>query len=274
MSTAQRRGMVFAAGVLALLMAGAAAAWACTDSASIWASSRAGPPDSALTVSGSAFRQGPVEIRWGSASGVLLGTGAGPEPVVGVRVPTNASPGVYFIVAVQPGARRPAVAFQVTAAPSSQPAPGQPTAAQSRPQSVSPASQAPATQGGTVAVASPSPRAVSDPAVEAPAAAGSGPVAAPGQARPTAASGQALETPAGSPTPAPSSLLAGDLWSNFASGLASPMAPSLSTSPSDGSGDTSGGWLAGGVGLMGLGLGGLAFAGLVAGRKNRAQART
>jgi len=62
-----------------------------------------GPAGTQVTVSGSYF-PGPVELRWGSATGPIVGTGAGGQSFQAqARVPEGTKAGVYALMAVTTG---------------------------------------------------------------------------------------------------------------------------------------------------------------------------
>lgn len=108
--TASRAGWT-AFWVVAMLLVGAAVAWACTDQAVIGTPGSGpnggsalqphwGPPGTKVLVEGREFRQKQVEVRWNSASGPLLATGQGPSFSAEFRVPDR-PPGDYTVVALQ-----------------------------------------------------------------------------------------------------------------------------------------------------------------------------
>lgn len=271
-----RKGTVLLLGVLAGILSGAAVAWACTEQAAISLAPRSGPPGSTVTVSGSAFRSGPVEIRWHAPDGALLGTATGPQPVARVTIPANASPQVYYMVAVQRGANgtisaKASDAFRVTAPASVQ--------AGSSPQ-VPPKSPAPGAlnaarwNGGPSRAAlgaTPAPAPVAGPA---PAASGvAAPVGpAPGPAAsPTGPSGPAAPSAPGQLSSEPlASTVTGDLWSGFASGFGTSRAPaaSLTEAPVGSTHGTSSSTLAAGAALVAVGMAALGTAGLTRRRRH------
>jgi hypothetical protein len=83
----------------ALVLGGAALSWACTPQAYITISPNSGAPGSSATVKGEHFANAPVQIRWGSASGPVIGDGDGPSFTEAVAIP-NVEEGVYYVVAV------------------------------------------------------------------------------------------------------------------------------------------------------------------------------
>lgn len=94
-------GLLGIAAVLGL----AAVTWACTPSAYLYpVSPAAGAAGTEVTIRGGQFGNGPVEIRWGSEKGRLLGTTLGPEFTTRVSIPDR-DDGVHYLVAV---ARDPA----------------------------------------------------------------------------------------------------------------------------------------------------------------------
>jgi hypothetical protein len=273
--------MVLIFGLLAGILSGAAVAWACTEQAAISFAPGSGPPGSPVTVQGTAFRPGPVEIRWHTLEGAVLGTANGPQPVARVTIPANASPQVYYIVAVQRGANgaisaKASDAFQVTAPASVQTA---------SPQQVPPKSPGPASantapwSGGpsrTALGAPPSPATVPGPSAalngaSAPLLLGGGPVgssAGPSVPSASPAAGQ------GSLAQPLASTVSGDLWSGFASGggVSQGRAPSLSEAPAGASHGTSSSAMAAGAVLVALGMAGLGGA-VLSRRRRHALAR-
>lgn len=107
----------------ALVVAGAALAWACTTQAYVTIQPQQGQAGSEVTVDGRRFTRD-VEIRWNGEQGPLLGTAEGGSFQKKVTVPTNASDGHYSIVAVgydEDGevAGRSSASFTVTSSSSS-----------------------------------------------------------------------------------------------------------------------------------------------------------
>jgi hypothetical protein len=74
-------------------------AWGCTPQAAITLQPAAAVAGGQVAVSGSSFVDGPVEIRWGSASGAVIATGHGPSFTATATIP-RAAPGTYYVVAV------------------------------------------------------------------------------------------------------------------------------------------------------------------------------
>lgn len=111
-------------------------------------SKSSGPPGTSVTVSGSGYPSGSVEIRWDTTSGVLLGTtsAAGGTFSKSVKVPDNATIGQHYVVACSTASRACSendefhfigrASFQVTAPPTT-PSPG-PTSPSPEPTSPSP----------------------------------------------------------------------------------------------------------------------------------------
>lgn len=93
--------LVVAAAAAAALLGLSALAWACTQSAYLEPILKPSPAGSLVGVSGDSFNSGPVEIRWDSAKGKVLGQASGPSFSVSVATPADAAPGVYYLVAVQ-----------------------------------------------------------------------------------------------------------------------------------------------------------------------------
>lgn len=107
-----------------LLAVIASVGYACCPLPSLDVSPREGEAGSHVTVSGIEFGDSPVEIRWNTANGPVLATTTGPRFDIPIRIPSDARPGVYYIVGVKtvPGAcgSQATSAFSVTAPPSTQ----------------------------------------------------------------------------------------------------------------------------------------------------------
>jgi hypothetical protein len=95
--TTIRRLSLTLIGLLAVAATVAGLAWACTPSASLSLDRQFGPAGDSVTVTGSAFTTGPVDVRWNSDTGPLLANRTGPSFTATVEVP-DAAPGVYMIV--------------------------------------------------------------------------------------------------------------------------------------------------------------------------------
>jgi len=56
-----------------------------------------------MSLSGRNFQAGPVpvEIRWDSIDGPVIGTAQGPDFSTAAKIPTNATLGVHYVVAIQ-----------------------------------------------------------------------------------------------------------------------------------------------------------------------------
>lgn len=117
----KRFGLGAAGGGAAMLCA-ASVAWACTYQPHIFGlTADAGRPGSVVTVSGQALSgQGQVELHWNSATGQLLAA-ASPDASgnysVPITIPADATPSVYYVVAVSQGTGIARSAFEVTAPP-------------------------------------------------------------------------------------------------------------------------------------------------------------
>ena len=96
MSPRARLGLVAALAVVFALLAGRPAVAA----PDLDLSPATGLPGSTVTVTGTGFAAGEVEIRWGSESGELLATATGPDFSVDVTVPPDAPPNSHPVVAV------------------------------------------------------------------------------------------------------------------------------------------------------------------------------
>lgn len=85
-----------------MVTVGVGVAWACSPQAYVNPlSTDTGREGAPLRVSGGSFLSGvPVEIRWNSPAGPLLGTAPGPNFSTTVTVPADATPGVYYVVAL------------------------------------------------------------------------------------------------------------------------------------------------------------------------------
>lgn len=114
----RRSTAALAAGVCSLVLGGASLAFACGGQATLGVvSSSSGQAGSPLTVSGALFQADTkVDVFWGSASGPLLGSAAGPNFKISVSVPTNAAPGVHYVFATG-GTLQASAPFRVTGAP-------------------------------------------------------------------------------------------------------------------------------------------------------------
>lgn len=96
-------GMVLA--VAAVGLSTVAVAWACSPQATITnVSPGSGRAGDRVTVSAKSFTQAPVQLRWGSNTGPLIGIASGPSFSVAVTIPQS-EPGVHMIVAVGPAGR-------------------------------------------------------------------------------------------------------------------------------------------------------------------------
>lgn len=92
------KGFVFALGAAFLMVA--SFAWACTPATTVHLSANSGPAGTLVNITGkTAFPDKPVEIRWNSTDGALLGTVQGASFAAALTVPAEASPGVYYLVA-------------------------------------------------------------------------------------------------------------------------------------------------------------------------------
>lgn len=111
--------MVFGGSVLAVLVT-AAAAWACTATASLSANPGEAPAGSRVMVTGGQLGAGPVEVRWNSATGPVLTTVQGPDFTVAVTIPTSANIDTHLIYA-KSSSNSARVVFQVVAGSPNQP---------------------------------------------------------------------------------------------------------------------------------------------------------
>ncbi|MGH9150746.1 MAG: hypothetical protein ACRD0D_06845 [Acidimicrobiales bacterium] len=119
--TRRTRGTAFLGVVVAGLVAFGAAAFACTNLATLSLSKATGKPGDLVTVTGTSFRVGrgaaptlPVEVRWNGANATVLGT-VTPDATgaftTQVTIPEGA-PGSYVLVATQ---RKPLTTEQQSA---------------------------------------------------------------------------------------------------------------------------------------------------------------
>lgn len=96
-------GLAVLAGAFGL----ASSAWACSPTPGITLKTSSGQPGSRVLVSGTYFagpvsgQPNPITIHWGTISGPVLDTVAGPSFNVYVEVPADAAPGPYLIGAAQ-----------------------------------------------------------------------------------------------------------------------------------------------------------------------------
>lgn len=103
MSSNIRRRALAGATLFALLVGGASVAWACTRQATLTVSPAFGKAGSQTQVAGRGFVTGePVEIRWNTTGGPVMGRAVGGDFSVVVTIPGDASNGVYYIVATAP----------------------------------------------------------------------------------------------------------------------------------------------------------------------------
>lgn len=298
-----RRGALSGFGLLALSLAGASFAWACAPQATVKADPSSGVSGSRVKVSATGFRDAPVAIYWGSATGPVLATQNGPSFSVTVTIP-KASPGVHYITAQHTGDLayshpNASTQFTVTAPPSSAPAPAPapsggeqapaPSGSQAAPapapsdggQAPAPApSPAPAANAGPQASPSPSPAATPSRNTSPARSARSRPVtprpeaapAAPAPAPVPAAAAAEIVTPATpepqpEPEPAAQPLEAdsADLWSGFESSDSNALADRRTPA-----GSSNGSALPVGIALLSVGMVGLLVgAGSLVGARRR-----
>lgn len=118
-----RHGITTAFGAALLTLGVAGLAWACTPQARITIAPNSGPAGAVTRVEGGAFHEGPVEIRWDSSTGPLLGTATGPSFAVDITIP-EARTGTHYVVAVAAGTIYKATApFTLTSESGSPPPP-------------------------------------------------------------------------------------------------------------------------------------------------------
>lgn len=225
------RGRLAATVGIAAVIGFAGAAWACTPSAEIASlSTRTALPGETVSVTVRSFHDGPVAIRWDSATGATLAVVQGPDGTGSVRVP-QAAPGLYYLVATQAAAPSPAVAIEIEPAPAggsqapAQPAPQADVPApstDSAPHASGPADEQPVADVGPATPAAPTPAPDRAEAGRT-AASSAGPVAraggagASGEAAPVAPVGPAAAAEADAVAPGPSARTA---WDDPASGFA------------------------------------------------------
>lgn len=188
MSGRARRMWMVTLGVLAAGLSAVAVAWACTPTADMTVDRASGPPGTQVTLTGTKFDQGIVEIRWATTDSAPIATAQGPDFSLTVTIP-DAAPGYYQFGGVGytrdgQAAGEAYVSFQVTAPAGQQTAPpAAPTQpghrpAASRPDSRPSAERRPATDHAVTvapaahaAPADPAPAAAATPAAEPVAAA-------------------------------------------------------------------------------------------------------
>jgi len=86
----------------AFLVGLASLAWACTVNPFISLRSLTGPGGTSVAVTGASFTPDtPVQIRWNSSEGPVVGAAQGPAFSVDVAPPAGTAAGFYYIVAVQ-----------------------------------------------------------------------------------------------------------------------------------------------------------------------------
>jgi len=91
-----------AGGIASVALGASSVAWACTPQLPLTVKPEGGSPSGAVTASGRGS-PGPVEFRWDSVDGPVVGTAPdGSSYSVGIRIP-DAAPGVHTIVAVTRG---------------------------------------------------------------------------------------------------------------------------------------------------------------------------
>jgi len=98
----------------------ASAAWACSVQPITALGANSGPAGTQLQIQGFGFKS-PVQIHWNAVNGsVLASTGAG-QFATAIKIPEDASPGVFYVVATDADNERVTHTFEVTAvdAPSS-----------------------------------------------------------------------------------------------------------------------------------------------------------
>lgn len=98
-----KTGLLAAIAVVVL----AATAWACVPVASLQVSSQQASPGDELTVTGRFYNENPVKLRWDGLDGRVLATitpGENRSIEGTIRVPRNAEPGNYTLVATQDAA--------------------------------------------------------------------------------------------------------------------------------------------------------------------------
>lgn len=291
-----RRRAVAGAVLVATLIGGASLAWACTRTTTVTLSPSFGRPGSQTQVSGRGFVTPaggvgePVEIRWNSTSGPVLGRAVGPNFSVTVTIP-EAGDGVYYLLAIGTSARSQA-SFQVrtttSGSPEAEPTGEGQTSNVATGSEAAPSSRSGSTASGTegtsqsttgeqpaASTAGTGAQSVTAPAGQAspspvPAEQASAAQNAAGSARSAgqpatvgerseAAKGSAISASAGTPTPAPEReeevapsprSATADLYSGFASGHVG----SLTAPGIDGSPSGGTSPLAVGVGLLTVGL--------------------
>lgn len=128
------------AGMAALAMATglvsvAGLAWACTPQAEVAPLvMQSGPPGSRVPLTGLAAKPGPIQVRWNSPRGPLLGTGVAAMTPAGINFATEvtipeAGPGVYYLVVSTSDGGTARAAFEVLSPAAAAPTAAAPTPA-------------------------------------------------------------------------------------------------------------------------------------------------
>jgi len=118
-----RQKALLLASAAALILSATGLAWACTPQSYLFPlSPKAGAPGTKITVTGKqslATDGAPVELRWNSQNGPLVGTGlAGDSPFTATATVPDVAPGIYYLVVAGPnGQGLTRTAFEVTASP-------------------------------------------------------------------------------------------------------------------------------------------------------------
>lgn len=163
--------LTIAAVVFGGFLAIASVAWACTSQAGIAANPTSGVAGENVAVSGDGFAEGPVGIHWNTASGPVLGTSEGSAFSISIHLPDDASPDVYYLVAVGSDGGQASTPFEVKRSPSTASASSAPASsgAPREPEAQSGASApAAAAAAPTSAVVSPTPSIESAPTASVP----------------------------------------------------------------------------------------------------------
>ena len=284
-----RSRLAIAFGVVTMVLGGAAVAWACTAASNVsGVFPSSGPAGTAVTVTGEGYSAGgPVEIRWGSETGLELATATGPNFAATVTIP-GARAGSYALVVIDKTTGQTRSGFFTLTAPAAEnpveapeqnpvEAPEQNPAETPAPVDWAPGTDSAPSVGTPVAADAPAagaPAPLVRPRADVPARAATSP-SAPAPAPQATAAPAVADEPALSVDELSESALSvnGDLWSGFASGTDSSAGASLVDTAERSSSNSPA--LAIGIALLATGLvalfGGFATAAVTRRRRARAE---
>lgn len=130
-----RRAATAAFAMVLGLVGVASFAWACTPQAEVAPLAvQSGAPGTRVPVTGLAAKPGPIEVRWNSPKGPLVGTGVAAITPTGLNFATEvtipeAEPGVYYLVVSTSDGGTARAAFEVLSPAASAPTAAAPTPA-------------------------------------------------------------------------------------------------------------------------------------------------